>query len=349
MKIMIGENIKRLRKQKNITQEQLAEALNITYAAVSKWERGETYPDITLLMPLAYYFGVTLDELMDYDWERINREIEELLEEYRVANWPKNREIIAEAYKKYPEDHRVMYWYMWNIVGGSADNDNAVILKNEKEISHICGRILSDSTDDSLRHGAITMQGKIMHAKGRTAEALELYRSKLDNWYNTADQKCEQLFTKDTPEFLRQVKLNAYELASFCADKLHKSIFFDKSIPYRERVKRIESFADSFTAHREGSGEFFWAVMEGSILGRLANDLILREGEEADIIRVCEKLLIAMPKIEESARREGINDESRIVYFSRSKWRNTIKESERSVYAELRKLPKFNELIEKYC
>lgn len=64
MKMTIGANIKRLRMAKNATQEQLSTAMNVTWAAVSKWERGETYPDITLLQPLAYYFGVTLDELM---------------------------------------------------------------------------------------------------------------------------------------------------------------------------------------------------------------------------------------------------------------------------------------------
>ena len=64
MEMNIGANIKRLRNKKNITQEQLATAMNISCAAVSKWERGETYPDITLLQPLAYFFEVTLDELM---------------------------------------------------------------------------------------------------------------------------------------------------------------------------------------------------------------------------------------------------------------------------------------------
>ena len=49
MKMTIGTNIKRLRTAKDITQEQLSVAMNVTCAAVSKWERGETYPDITLL------------------------------------------------------------------------------------------------------------------------------------------------------------------------------------------------------------------------------------------------------------------------------------------------------------
>ena len=57
MEMKVGSNIKRLRTAKNTTQEQFAVAMNITSAAVSKWERGETYPDITLPQPLAYFLG----------------------------------------------------------------------------------------------------------------------------------------------------------------------------------------------------------------------------------------------------------------------------------------------------
>ena len=67
MTIMIGENIKRLRTTKGLTQEQLSEAVGVTCAAVSKGERGDTFPDITMLFPLAHFFGVSLDELMGYD------------------------------------------------------------------------------------------------------------------------------------------------------------------------------------------------------------------------------------------------------------------------------------------
>ena len=83
MEMTIGANIKCLRTAKNITQEQLSVAMNITCAAVSKWERGETYPDITLLQPLAYYFGVTLDELMGYDQEKVQAEIDDVITLYR--------------------------------------------------------------------------------------------------------------------------------------------------------------------------------------------------------------------------------------------------------------------------
>ena len=66
MEITIGENIKRLRRERGMTQEQLAEKLNITNAAVSKWERGDSLPDITMLFPIADYFGISVDELMGY-------------------------------------------------------------------------------------------------------------------------------------------------------------------------------------------------------------------------------------------------------------------------------------------
>ena len=95
MEMTIGANIKRLRTAKNITQEQLSVAMNVTCAAVSKWERGETYPDITLLQPLAYFFEVTLDELMGYDQKKVQADIDETIALYR-KHWKdsKGREII---------------------------------------------------------------------------------------------------------------------------------------------------------------------------------------------------------------------------------------------------------------
>lgn len=57
MELKIGKRIQDLRKQKGLTQEQVAAALNISAAAVSKWETDTTYPDITILNPLARLLG----------------------------------------------------------------------------------------------------------------------------------------------------------------------------------------------------------------------------------------------------------------------------------------------------
>ncbi|MBR5761429.1 MAG: helix-turn-helix transcriptional regulator, partial [Lachnospiraceae bacterium] len=56
----IGERILFLRKNKGVTQEQLAKALNITNQAVSKWESGQCLPDIQLIPEIASFFGVSI-------------------------------------------------------------------------------------------------------------------------------------------------------------------------------------------------------------------------------------------------------------------------------------------------
>ena len=236
MKMTIGANIKRLRAAKEITQEQLSVAMNVTCAAVSKWERGETYPDITLLQPLAYYFGVTLDELMGYDQEKIAADIDEVLAAYTAhIHDEEGRAIITKAYRDYPNDYRIMYRYMWNLAGDLADNDPAVLIARKEELLSICDKLLEGCNDDSLRLGAWNMRAKILHAEGKTDEALEIYRVKFTNWYGTSGQKTEQLFAKDTEEYYYHVQKNMYELADFAADKLGRTVFFDPSLPWRKR------------------------------------------------------------------------------------------------------------------
>ncbi|MDF2541422.1 MAG: orotate phosphoribosyltransferase [Herbinix sp.] len=64
--VSIGDKIKYLRKHKNITQEELADLLHISFQAVSKWENGVAQPDISMIPVIANYFGVTIDELFGY-------------------------------------------------------------------------------------------------------------------------------------------------------------------------------------------------------------------------------------------------------------------------------------------
>ena len=73
--INLADNIARLRRRRQITQEELADYLGVTKAAVSKWENRQTMPDILLLPRLAGLFEVTIDELVGYEawlsWEQI--------------------------------------------------------------------------------------------------------------------------------------------------------------------------------------------------------------------------------------------------------------------------------------
>lgn len=75
MNLKIGEVILNRRKEKGLTQEQLAEAVGVSTPAVSKWETGSTYPDITLLAPIARVLGITTDKLLAYQEELGDAEI----------------------------------------------------------------------------------------------------------------------------------------------------------------------------------------------------------------------------------------------------------------------------------
>ena len=67
MSIKIGENIQALRKEKHLTQEELAEVFGVTSQSISKWELGETSPDIKQAKELSKIFKVSLDELVGND------------------------------------------------------------------------------------------------------------------------------------------------------------------------------------------------------------------------------------------------------------------------------------------
>ena len=63
MKLNIGETIKRLRKERAITQEEFAEVLGVSCQSVSRWENNSCYPDIELIPIIAEFFGISTDRL----------------------------------------------------------------------------------------------------------------------------------------------------------------------------------------------------------------------------------------------------------------------------------------------
>jgi transcriptional regulator with XRE-family HTH domain len=79
MKLSIGKVIYDLRKDMSVTQEQLASSVGVSVPAVSKWESGQAYPDITLLPSIARYFNTTIDYLLKYDVNLSNDEVMKII------------------------------------------------------------------------------------------------------------------------------------------------------------------------------------------------------------------------------------------------------------------------------
>ena len=108
----IAENLKALRKKKEWTQEEMAERLAVSPQSVSKWERGDTYPDITLLPALANLYKVSVDFIIGMD--RINEDEtrkaifvsgHELL---RSGDGAAAAKVFVDALKTYPADESIM-------------------------------------------------------------------------------------------------------------------------------------------------------------------------------------------------------------------------------------------------
>lgn len=92
----IGRIIARHRKAHNMTQMELADRMNVSFQAVSNWERGQSMPDISKLPELAECFGVSIDELLGRSVPLITRAAEGTLDGYLAAHDVSLREI-AEA------------------------------------------------------------------------------------------------------------------------------------------------------------------------------------------------------------------------------------------------------------
>ncbi len=111
MDINLGTKIRELRKKRSLTQEELAVKLNISSQAISKWENGTCYPDMEQIPTLANFFGVSLDELFNYDVTQLNEKIDQIIEEQNKYFWKdrkKSEEILVNALQEYPDNERLM-------------------------------------------------------------------------------------------------------------------------------------------------------------------------------------------------------------------------------------------------
>lgn len=81
MKDIIGEFLKELRKEKELTQQQFAEILNVSNRTVSRWENGNNMPDLDVLIYISDYYEIDLRELLDGERksEKMNKEFEETI------------------------------------------------------------------------------------------------------------------------------------------------------------------------------------------------------------------------------------------------------------------------------
>ena len=106
----IGQIIKKLRKERDFTQEELAEQLNLSAQAISKWENGTSLPDISQVVPIANLFGVTTDLLLGRSGMNDKEEVKKILQEIEGNSTAEGYAILQEGLRRYPSDQ----WLLMN-------------------------------------------------------------------------------------------------------------------------------------------------------------------------------------------------------------------------------------------
>lgn len=109
---VLHQMIREYRRRQEMTQEDVANALGVAPQTISKWERAETYPDITLLPALANLFGVTTDQLLGMDQlreeHRIGKVYTQAREKLQKRDWDGAIAIYEQALRIWPNDAGIL-------------------------------------------------------------------------------------------------------------------------------------------------------------------------------------------------------------------------------------------------
>ena len=177
--INIARTIINKRKEKGLTQDELASYIGVSKAAVSKWEIGQSYPDITFLPQLATFFNISIDELMGYEPQMCKEDIHKLYlslsYDFTVKPFDEVMEECRKITKKYFSCFPLLFQIGTLIVNNSmesGDRDRSVTAIEEAKELFV--RVKSDSEDAELCRLALNMEAFCALSLGKAEEVIEL-------------------------------------------------------------------------------------------------------------------------------------------------------------------------------
>ncbi|MBS6475317.1 MAG: helix-turn-helix transcriptional regulator [Clostridiales bacterium] len=200
MNIKITENLKSFRRVKGNTQEDLANYLNISIQAISKWERGEGFPDISLLPAIAAYYSKSVDELLGCSEIEKAKKIEKYVAQYNKngsdGRIEENIQLMKTALKEFPNNLTLL-----------SNLCHALFFVDKPEYLDECiavgEEVLSRSRDDKERFGTIQTLVYACNAKKDITKAKK-YAEKLPNLYCSKDTVLECVLQGDELRKLTQ-------------------------------------------------------------------------------------------------------------------------------------------------
>lgn len=174
----IGETIRVARRGRDMTQEQLAEYLNLSVSAVSQWESGRTMPDLAMIPAICNLFGISADALLGIDVQQKAEKIRAIRDEAGKYSgrgyYADARERLEQGLREFPDSYGLMsdlmfiaYWQGQERQEGETRFDEAIRLGEA---------ILAGCTEDDIRHSAIQILCYCYTERGETDRAEKLAR-----------------------------------------------------------------------------------------------------------------------------------------------------------------------------
>lgn len=177
--INIAKVLVRKRKEKGITQDELANYIGVSKASVSKWETGQSYPDVTFLPMLASYFNISVDELIDYKPQMTSGDIRKLYQRFAAEFTEKPFDTVLaecrETVKKYYSCFPLLLQMgilLVNHIELARDAEKSAALIAEAKALFV--RVKEESGDMALIKQAVFMEAFCALASGDPNSVLDL-------------------------------------------------------------------------------------------------------------------------------------------------------------------------------
>ena len=219
MEIKIQQKLRELRKEKGNTQENLAQYLGITVQSVSKWERGDGMPDISLLPLLSAYYNVSIDTLLGVDENAKNMRIQEITDQYNAIRRCKPNPdgtlvidhsidagivLLRDAVKEFPD-----CWFFHQLLASDKSSSETEKTAFLSEAEALCDKIMKKCTENRWRNCASSILCMIYIDSGRKDKALENAWESAD-FVDCADWKLAKIYEGE--ELKKQLRRNIREL-----------------------------------------------------------------------------------------------------------------------------------------
>ena len=265
MNLEFGKNLKALRHQKDLTQDELAQKLSLSVQAISRYETGAAYPDIEMLPVIAGFFGVTVDKLLGISSEARERRMDEYDTELRKITDRKERlALLKKQHAEFPEE--------WGIVNNMV-YEMTFIPEYLDEMREIVDDALKNCSDNLCRENMIFSYLRSEADEDKANAFIEKYASRYDmRKIQLLDDRYSARREYEKLKSIRQ---------KLMFDELEHSLFrlterIDGDIVIScDNCLQVLSLIEHFSGNHDHTKPDMWANIKLHVMFRLANNYFM--------------------------------------------------------------------------